>query len=352
MNHMGRKILFILYLGSVLIIMNSCYTSVVMISLLQPAELNLPGHIKSVSIYPVTGIPAPPGVFDSIRYISINQAYDYNVTRMGYIYGLYEVMAASPRFHKVTVADSSFVDSLYQGIIGWDVLKKICRYDTTDAVLLILKAVAYDSVNYVEESGFTYSLSDPAYYQEQYGNNSCTLMLTMISKFKLAFFEPMLEKKSAQLSCSDTVSLFSLNSCEDLFSADSMRDMLYNACFYTGEKLGRRLAPVWNDEVRRILYTGSDIDLGKAAWLAKQNRWAEAGKIWETLSSNRNKRIANKASFNMALAWEQEDDLNQALLWLDYADSLLTRHQTAEYRKILEQRLETKHLLDMQMMPE
>jgi hypothetical protein len=349
---MGSKLPVILSLIFVLIIMNSCYTSVVMISILQPAEVSLPGNIKSISIYPVTGIPAPPGVFDSIRNVSINQAFDYNLTRRGYIYGLYEALDASPRFRKVMVSDSSFVDSLYQGILGWNVLKKICQFDSTDAVLLILKAIAYDTVNYLEESGVTYSLSDPAYYQEQYENNSCTLVLRMISKFKLAFYEPLLEKKSAQLSCSDTVTLYKLNSCEDVFSADSMRDMLYNACFFTGEKLGKRLAPTWNDEVRRIFYKGSDIDFREAAWLVKQNRWTEAGQIWEALSSSRNKRIANKAAFNMALAWEQEDDLNQALLWLDYADSLMTRHQTTEYRKILERRLDTKQLLDLQMISE
>jgi hypothetical protein len=319
-----------------------------MISVLQPAEVNLPGHINSVSIYPAAGIPSPAGVFDSIRNVAINQDYNYNRTRQGYLYGIYEVLAASPRFQRITVADSVFADSIYERTVSWDILKQICQHDSTEAVLLVNRVVAYDSVNYLDESRTEESIVDSF---EKYFY-SCTLFFRMISNIRLAFYEPAVQMKSVHYFFTDTIDLYSNNSCNDVSSADSMQDILYNACFYTGRKVGARLAPVWNDEVRRVFYTGTDLNLGEASMLARNNQWKEAGQIWETLSKNKNKRTASKASFNMALAWEQEDDLYQALFWLDYADSLYNNPRTAAYRKILEQRLRTRALLDQQFTAE
>jgi len=349
---MVKKLLYISTTFICLILLlNSCSTSSLLISVLQPAKVSLPGTIKRISILPVAGIPDPPGVFDSLENVLLDPAYDYNKTRKGYLYGAYEAMASSPRFKKVEIADSSFVDSVFSGMISWDVLKEICRHDSTDAVLLIKKVVAHDSIQYLEESGKKVNISvltEYPKYPEEY-DYGCILFFRLISNTKWAFYQPAIQMKLAQYSFSDTIDFYRNNSCEVVFSPDTMRNLLYSACFYTGKKVGERLTPVWDDAAQRFFYTGPSKNLRDAAGLVKKNQWNEASQIWNALSVEKNKSLACKASFNMALAWERADDLDQALIWISYADSLFSNSKTLAYKKILKKRLETRDLLDKQM---
>jgi hypothetical protein len=349
---MFRKLLFILLTQiCAIVLLNSCSTDTLLISELQPASVYIPGNIKRVSIFPLAGIPDPPGIFDSISHILLDPANNYNITKKGYLYGVYEVMASSPRFQKITIADSSFVDSVFSGTVSWDILKEICRHDSTDAVLIIKKIVAYDSIQYLEESRKKLNTASfqeyPRYPEESY--YSCTFLFRLISNTKWAFYQPAIQTKSVQFSFTDTIDFYGDNRCENVFSPDSMQEILYSACFYTGKKVGERLAPVWDDAVQRFLYIGQNKNLRDAARFIKKNQWVEAGQIWNTLSEDKNKRSACKASFNMALAWERADDLDQAFSWITYADSLFSNSKTLAYKKILKKRLETRDLLDKQM---
>ena len=113
--------------------------------------------------------------------------------------------------------------------------------------------------------------------------------------------------------------------------------------------MARQLTPTWNNQEERLLYIGPEKPLRKAARLVHQNKWAEAGQIWDSLANSNNSGLAFKASFNTALAWEQADDLDQALLWIKYADSLRNTSKVMAYRQILERRMQERTLLDIQM---
>jgi hypothetical protein len=133
------------------------------------------------------------------------------------------------------------------------------------------------------------------------------------------------------------------------YSYKTVQELLYNACFFTGNKIGKYLAPVWNNDVKRTLYSGVNEHLRSASKFVQTNKWEEAGEIWNALSENQNKRLAAKASFNIALAWERDDDLNQAFSWAGYADSLYSTHKILAYKKILEERLQQRTVLENQM---
>jgi hypothetical protein len=52
----------------------------------------------------------------------------------------------------------------------------------------------------------------------------------------------------------------------------------------------------------------------------------------------------------MALAWERDDELNQAMLWINYSDSLLSTGKTLIYKNLIETRLKKRDILNQQMM--
>jgi len=129
----------------------------------------------------------------------------------------------------------------------------------------------------------------------------------------------------------------------------SADELLYNACFRTGNKVGIQISPSWNDNVQRVIYTGPNRELRNAAYLVIKNQWIEAAQIWNRLSETTHRKLASRACFNIALAYERDDDLDQAISWIAYADSLFSNSKTLHYKKILDDRTKTRALLDQQM---
>jgi hypothetical protein len=336
-----------------------CSTHIISLSILEPAKETIPASVKSISIYPVAGLPDGPGVFDSVRYFALDPRYDYNVTKMGYIYGIYEAIASSPRFQKVLITDSVFTSSISTGIISRDLLKEICIHDSTDAVLLLKKVVAYDEKGYFIDGEYkpdSYDIkgkvtfnSDIGQYEVVRSYNSCFFFYRLISHISWALYQPELQVRPTINTSIDTVDYYKEGYFGKSYSYKTVQELLYNACFFTGNKIGKYLAPVWNNDVKRTLYSGVNEHLRSASKFVQTNKWEEAGEIWNALSENQNKRLAAKASFNIALAWERDDDLNQAFSWAGYADSLYSTHKILAYKKILEERLQQRTVLENQM---
>lgn len=350
---MSKKLLLILTsLSCTIFLFNSCFTSQVFISVLQPASVSIPNTIKSISIFPVAGIPRPPGVFDSITGGLLDPDFNYNITRKGYLYGIYDVIAASPRFQKVVISDSAFSSRILSGRIGWDVLEEICVHDSTDAVLLVKKAIAFDSIsNYFGNDPFHVRAGNE--FNPEGGifrrNTYSDLYLRVISHMGLAVYQPSLMAQVSTVNTTDTVEFYEEAGFRKFYSYDSVRELLYNACFYAGNNIGKQLVPIWNEKVPRTLFIGPPRKLRQAAGLVWKDRWTEAGEIWNALSENTNKRLASRASFNIALAWERDDELDQALSWASYADSLHSSQTISSYKKALESRLKERTILDTQM---
>jgi hypothetical protein len=70
--------------------------------------------------------------------------------------------------------------------------------------------------------------------------------------------------------------------------------------------------------------------------------------IWNRIAGKKF-MLASRAALNLALAFERDDDLDQAVLWAAYADSLRSNSITTTYRKTLGERLKVKENLDGQL---
>jgi hypothetical protein len=312
-------------------LLTACSTARINISVLQPAKIALPATIQRVSLFPGAGIPDPPGVFDSISHIGLTPDYNFNRIKRGYMEGVYEIMSASPRFKRVVLSDSSFENLLTTGVLTWDELRQVCSHDSTEAVLLLKKAISIDSISFIDNDSY-----DATEYR-------------IINFTKWQFYEPFAERSSEELKIYDT-NYFEHKIYRRNIKVDP-RDvpaLLYDACHNTGTRLGKQICPAWKDTLR-ILFKGPGDALKQAYSLAKNNQWHQAGAIWDDLANGADQKQASRAAFNLALAWEQDDDIKQAVEWISYADSLKHTGKTKAYRAILEHRLKNKQELDHQM---
>jgi hypothetical protein len=322
------------FLTALIVLFTACSTGLITISVLEPATLSLPVSIKSVSIFPEIVFADSQGVFDSIQDVELDPTIDYNEIKKGYLYGLYDAIAASPRFRKVVIADSSHAQSAAQsGLISWHDLRQICTKDSTNAIVLLTKAVSYDYIQFYRHPDL-----------------GCSFHYQVINKTKWSFLIPD-DTLAADISINDTVHIEGQDfNCESIWvDMPSGDELLYEACYRTGNRVGTYISPSWNADVLRIIFTGPNKELRNAANLIIKDQWGEAARIWNRLSEDTNRKLASRASFNIALAFERDDDIDQAASWIAYADSLFSNSRTSKYKKILDDRLKTRIILDQQI---
>ncbi len=117
------------------------------------------------------------------------------------------------------------------------------------------------------------------------------------------------------------------------------------------------LIPHWV-EVQRMYYKSGQCRIKKAEELIKENDWIEAAEIWKKNVNNKNKSIAAKSMFNLALACEIEGDIDAAIDWAVKSFHVFERknelnyYNCLDYIQILGQRKLDIKVINMQLYPE
>jgi hypothetical protein len=238
-------------------------------------------------------------------------------------------MSISPRFKKAVLSDTAFDKLLVYGNLSWKSVDRICSYDTSDALLYLWKAVSYGG----KDNSTAYA------WQPSYPDLSLILNHT-----RWMLFSAGTHQQLGSYTYIDTVSV----APELILDFEKIDEVLYQNCYVMGKAFGEKMCPHWQD-MERIMYVGPGAELRKAVALTADDRWADAGAIWDRLAESPKKKQAYRAAFNLALAYERDDVLDQAILWIAYADSLHSTAASSAYKRILEKRLTVKPLLDEQM---
>lgn len=111
-----------------------------------------------------------------------------------------------------------------------------------------------------------------------------------------------------------------------------------------GENYAKKFISDW-ETVHRILVIPPLQEFRTAADHADREEWAQAAAIWERYAAQRFGRLAVSARYNMALAAELQDDIENALHWIDQAFEMATEMKNKEdlililnYQKVLNMR--------------
>lgn len=113
------------------------------------------------------------------------------------------------------------------------------------------------------------------------------------------------------------------------------------AAYRAGYRYCSRIAQIW-EPVNRLLYLSFNSKFTKAINLTKQNKWFDAIVIFKQFSYSKNKDIAAKASYNLAVCCEALDNIEAALEWASKSFFLKPLKETEVYITILEKRLKLK----------
>ena len=224
--------------------------------------------------------------------------------------------------------------------------------------LLILHKSEYDSIKKLYNCHTIYSLShfeinDIAYYPD-YAPFNIDIMIFIKAIWEV--YGANKDTSSFLLVHKDTVTF--TGPVSKLGEYDKYRyerpGLLKEAASDLGAKFSLFLLPHW-EQVDRLFYYSSNPLFIKAWQYAKKNEWAKAADIWKQLSENRNKNIAAKSMYNLAIACEMESDFDAALEWaiksfyvFEQKNSQHARH-CMDYIKIITLRKQDKKILEKQI---
>lgn len=114
-----------------------------------------------------------------------------------------------------------------------------------------------------------------------------------------------------------------------------------------GKSFGQIISPFWSD-VERIYYDSFFIFRG-ARKLIQNGDWKKAAEIWKKYTISSDDFIASRACFNMAVAAEMTDNIEDAIMWLDKSKEKERSEMVEQYRKILLFRETMIQYLDSQL---
>jgi hypothetical protein len=98
------------------------------------------------------------------------------------------------------------------------------------------------------------------------------------------------------------------------------RLLLQNSAEYLGKSFGEKIVPSWL-KVERAYYRSNNINMLKAEKYCLEDDWLKAAEIYKKETNNKNRNIAAKAKYNMALICEMEGKPDVAIDWLIHSFS-------------------------------
>jgi len=105
----------------------------------------------------------------------------------------------------------------------------------------------------------------------------------------------------------------------NLITKDSL---IKEASAFAGELPTKVILPRW-EKVNRFYYTSGCLELRDGGALVREGSWDEALKLWQTAHEKKSKKIKMRTAFNIALYYELQDKIEQAIEWAKKADQLI-----------------------------
>jgi hypothetical protein len=341
-----------LIICSVIFLLGACTsTNMLVLKVENPAPITLPNNINNIVI--VNNYAQQPDSVGHVEYIKgyvTNNKINVSCDSADIILmqTLLNNLTATNYFNNVTLygdpirEDNNFDKEIE---LSTERIKEIAESTNSDAVISLNKVIFE-----------TQSDSLPANYYHYFESVYNTLDLKIGTLFRIysekgdPISPPFVITDS--ISWIETIDPISRERLSD--PLPEREDAVKAAAAYIADRISKSLVPYWSDEVR--LFYGDAKDAKKKA---DENKWGEARAIWlkEYEKENKSKRKARLAN-NIALTYELEDNLKEALKWAQTAHDLFAEDQLTSidkenldraetYKQILIQRINDFRILDL-----
>ena len=132
-----------------------------------------------------------------------------------------------------------------------------------------------------------------------------------------------------------------------------VKDAWWDLGIAMAQKYITRIVPQWQEEIRKIYMINKFPELSQQAYRAIQNEgYVRAFDIWENMllacRKNGQKKVKSQIMYNMAVSCEYQNQLDDAIYWIQRSANLNINYKTADYLRLLKERQQQQIQLDLQ----
>jgi hypothetical protein len=320
-------------------------TNLVTMSVLKPAPVTLPQHIKNVGIINRSLASEKTKVVDAIDKVFSMEG--KNLDKDGAqasITGLTDELMKNNRFTEVKMLASTDVRTTTPGMfpssMSWDTVIKICKDNNMDALFAL---ELFDT-----DSRISY-MTSPTSIKTPLGNVPAiehkANMLTMV-RTGWRIYDPVGKNILDEFAVSNDIT-YSAKGINPVVAAGALidrKDAVKEVGNKTGQSYAWRIIPYWVRVSRDYYVKGTD-NFVMAKRKAQTGNWDGAAALWEKETNNPNRKIAGRACYNMAIINEINGQLEKAIGWAQKAYEDYENPLALRYVRILERRRANDEIL-------
>lgn len=329
--------------------LSSCAsTELVRLSVLEPAPVTLPAHIKNIGVVNRSEIAPQNKAVDIVDKVFSIEGKDLDKEgALASIAGLENELAKNNRFTDIkTIADArltSLVPGVFPSPLSWDIVQKICRDNNTDALFALELFDTDSKINYA---------ANPVTVNTPLGKvpgveHSATMLTTVKAGWRI--YDPSGQNILDEFPVMGKM-VFSGKGINPVKAAGALIGRK-EALKQVGDKAGRdyalRIIPYWLRVSRDYYVRGTD-NFRMARRKAQTGNWDEAAAVWEKETSNGKGKVAGRACYNMAIINEINGDIAGAMQWAQKAYENYNNKLALRYIKVLEDRNVRNAILESQ----
>ena len=341
-----KNIIFILLISSVLV---SCKINHLYMNVMEPAPVTLSHEIKNVGVINRSVPTDETKVLDVIDKALTLEG--INLDKDGAeqaINGLSSELLNNSRFDEVkTLTDIDFRTpslGIFPVPLSWEIVNRICRETGTDALF----ALEY----YDTDTKIRYSTHD--------GGSSKILGLKIpvivhqadmetIVKTGWRIYDPASQVIADQYNHFQSV-VFTGTGITPLVAVAALvgrKEAITEASNKAGHGYALRIIP-FELRVMRDYFVKGTYNFKIAKRKAQVGKWNEAAELWELETTNPKRKVAGRATYNMAIINEINGNVDMALQWAQKAWEYYKIRQALKYVRILENRMMKNDIINEQ----
>ncbi len=344
-----KSIKQIILVVSILFLFSSCKTSSLSISVLEPAQINVPPHIKKIAVINHSLPDKEQLAWNFIEgFITGESIFADRDGSINCINGLVNKLNNGPRFEAQSLANIEIKGGTgtrqLPTPLSWETVEHLCKEHNVDGLIVL---ETFDSNTGVKE-----------------GTRNVKKVINNVERIVPEFLSDLTINVNATWRIYDFVNkqIIDESTFADQKTWNSTgtsphearnrmpmkRNAINDAGYFAGQRYGVRISPNWRWVSRYYFIKGSD-DFKQAARYVKTNDWKEAAGIWKKYTNDADSKIAGRACHNMAVACEVEGKLEAAIEWAGKAYHTYNIKNDGTYLNTLKHRQNDASRLSDQM---
>ena len=338
------KIRSLLLIVSSIIIFSSCLTTQsVFIEIPIHSGKELPDYIQSLTIINRT-VDSSYADYntDTLQQIFYNKKFNYDTVLYDIqsvdttLKALGELLFESGRYDFV-IPEERFLsferNAFLTSELAPEEVKQICETYKTDAVLSLDHFKTRVSTNYTSKKILSQVLNGE--YLSNY-----TAEMKVYYEALLRVYDPVSEKVISREFLRDTLYWGDYGPSTRLLMENftPVKKGLTEAGIAVALDYSDKIGIAWREE-RRNYFPKGDLNLSQAQQFVQNGNWETALALWKTTAEKtKSKSLKSKALLNIAIAYELQGDVENAIKWALDSYNTMYRLVTYEYLEILKKR--------------